>query len=330
MRKILKLIWLKSLQPLGIFSQFIGLSRLSFKSSLEVSPFPLIVRKLLDASAPVNPLAKSGLAPEIEICIPCTEKDLILLREVIGSAIITSENRVGSIRVVVPHLQVEIFEQHLGNQFRHHNLVVISEADLLGELIHLCISVAPPTRRGWLIQQIVKFMCVLTSEYKGVLILDSDTVLTSCRTWLRGDQTQILMISEEYHAPYQQHFLKFQESSKKLKVPYRNPRVSFVTHHQLMQPTFLREMFGGYINWKHGLESWIIAVKFEGESPACEYHCYGTYMVTNNPRKILFARWGNIAIARSDARISNGNLDSVTLRTNFPSHLSVSMHAYLS
>jgi len=268
--------------------------------------------------------------PKIELCIPCTEKDMALLPTVVFSAVMNSNNKIGSIRIVVPPLQVEAFQKYLGEDFGHLNLTIVSESTLLGDLISLCTSVAPSSRKGWLIQQVVKFMCVLTSAEDGVLILDADTVITRPRTWLQGNHSQILMISEEFHAPYQHHFVNFRASLKRECSAQDNPRVSFVTHHQLMQPAFLREMFGGDSIWKLGLESWIKAVNFSGNSPACEYHCYGTFMVTKNPKQIHFARWGNVAVPRMDPRVSNQNLNLARLQAEFPNSLSVSMHTYLS
>jgi len=330
MKPILKRLGFKCLFFLGPIGVLINLSRFSFKTSKSMSPYPLVFRKLIDASTPIDPLGGISSIPEIEMCIPCTEKDLALLRTVIHAAVTNSKNRINLIRIVVPALQVGIFQKYLGDDFNHLNLIIVSEADLLGDLIPLCASIAPASRRGWLIQQVVKFMCVLTSAEDGVLILDSDTVITQQRTWLGSDQAQILMISEEFHAPYQHHFIKFQASLKPEELPQGNPRVSFVTHHQLMQPAFLREMFGGDYMWRFGLETWIKAVNFAGDSPACEYHCYGSFMVTNNANRLHFARWGNIAVPRSDVRVSYQNLDLVKLRTEFPDSLSISMHSYLS
>jgi len=330
MREIAKRVVLSSLYTLGTVGRMLHLSRLSYKVTRNISPFPLLLRKLIDYSTPVDPLASTASVPKIELCIPCTEKDMALLPTVVLSAVMNSNNKIGSIRIVVPPMQVEAFQKYLGEDFDHLNLTVVSESALLGDLISLCSSVTPSSRRGWLIQQVVKFMCVLTSTEDGVLILDADTVITRPRTWLQDNHSQILMISEEFHDPYQHHFVKFQTSLKPELLARDNPRVSFVTHHQLMQPVFLREMFGGDSIWKLGLESWIKAVDFSSNSPACEYHCYGTFMVTKKPKQIYFARWGNVAVPRVDPRVSNQNFNLVTLQIEFPKSLSVSMHAYLS
>jgi hypothetical protein len=310
---------------LGFFGKKFAIFKLSNALSSEPAPFPRRVREILDASTPVNPIKWSPDLPEIELAIPSTLKDLPYLKLVIQSAIKNSYNPIRLVRVIVPSSELEQFRLALGGGVEGASLQVIDEERLLGNLWEICNKVAPLSRRGWLIQQVLKYLCVLTSESAGVLIMDSDTVLTTPRIWLDEGGTQLLMISYEYHLPYQLHFLKFKLVLNKSSGAPKSPRVSYVTHHQIMQPELLREMLGGDLNWEAGLRSWIGTIDFQTQSPACEYHCYGTYLALTRTDRYKLARWGNIAIQRSQFPGLSLNSSMGTFRNV----CSISVHAYL-
>jgi hypothetical protein len=292
-------------------------------------PYPYRFRELLDASAPINPLAKHHL-PDIEIAIPSTKKDLPLLKLVIESAVTSCINKVNKVRIVVPPHEVKEFEQYvLRENLQSLNIEIINESDLLGNYLHLCESVAPSSRRGWLIQQVIKFLCAAKSASAGVLIIDSDTILLQPRAWLSDKGIQLLMMSLEYHPPYQEHYMEFQRSFSGLTKIECSPAVSFVTHHQLMQPFLVKKMFGGESSWTEGLEKWINLVNFKEFSPACEYHSYGTFVSTQFRHLCEEARWGNRSISRSkfENQFTRSQLKRIT--RSEPDALSISFHSYL-
>ena len=325
MRGLIKSAWKRILIFLGFFGNKFAIFKLSNALSSKPAPFPHRVREILDASTPVNPIKWSPDLPAIELAIPSTLKDLPYLKLVIQSAIKNSHNPIRLVRVVVPSSEIEQFRLTLGGGVEGTTLQVIDEEQLLGNLLEICNEVAPLNRRGWLIQQVLKYLCVLTSKSAGVLIMDSDTVLTTPRTWLDEDGTQMLMISYEYHLPYQLHFLKFKMALDTSSGAPKSPRVSYVTHHQIMQPDLLREMLGGELNWEAGLRAWISAIDFQTQSPACEYHCYGTYLALAKTHRYKLARWGNIAMQRSQFQ----GLSLNRSRGRFGNVCSISVHAYL-
>lgn len=325
MRGLIKSAWKRILVVLGFIGNKFAIFNLSNALTSMPSPFPHRVREILDASTPVNPIKWSPNLPAIELAIPSTLKDLPYLNLVIRSAIKNSYNPVRLVRIIVPSSEIEQFRLTLGGGVKGTTLELIDEEQLLGNLLEICNVVAPLDRRGWLIQQVLKYLCVLTSESAGVLIMDSDTVLTTPRTWLDEDGTQMLMISYEYHLPYQLHFLKFKMALDKSGGALKSPRVSYVTHHQIMQPDLLREMLGGELNWEAGLRAWISTIDFQTQSPACEYHCYGTYLALAKTRRYKLARWGNIPMQRSQFQ----GLSFDGSGDRFGKVCSISVHAYL-
>ena len=329
MKNLFKSAWFPLLEIFGLFGRRIGVSNLNHYISATPKAFPLRIREIIDASTLINPLKNQKELPSIEIAIPSTSKDLPYLVPVIQSAIKNSVNPISRIKVVVPRSELDEFDFALRDEVFGMSVEVIDEELLLGDLTQLCNSVAPTSRRGWLIQQIVKYSCVLNSDSDGVLIIDSDTLLTVPRIWIDNNKTQILMISHEYHLPYQLHYLSFRNKIASLGNSESCPRVSYVTHHQLMQPVILREMLGGDSRWPQGLESWINSINFDSQSPACEYHCYGTFLELHKRDAFRFARWGNVAVSRSNYEKFILRLSKVEQNQTFRKICSFSVHAYL-
>lgn len=329
MRKNLRQAWRVLLFIFGVVGVRAGIWNFNHLVSNIPRPFPQRFREFIDACTPIDPLGKISKLPSIELAIPSTLKDLHYLELAIKSVLKYSANPISCIKVVVPSGQIEQFSMVLGKSFGDIDLQIIDEEKLLGNLLTICNSISTPDRRGWLIQQVVKYLCVLTSDSKGVLIVDSDTILCSPRTWIDENGLQILMISREYHLPYQQHYLAFREKISAHLDVERNPRVSYVTHHQLMQPKHLREMLGGSSSWLLGLEIWINSIDFSSQSPACEYHCYGTFMELHKRDQFTFARWGNVPVNRSEFVRFIEKLNQRKPRVIYKDTCSVSVHAYL-
>jgi hypothetical protein len=329
LRKNLRLAWRVLLFIFGVVGVRAGIWNFSHSVSNIPSPFPQRFREFIDACTPIDPLGKISKLPSIELAIPSTLKDLHYLELAIKSVLKYSANPISCIKVVVPSGQIDEFSKVLGKSFDDIDIQIVDEEKLLGNLLTICNSISTPDRRGWLIQQVVKYLCVLTSDSKGVLIVDSDTILCSPRTWIDENGLQILMISREYHLPYQKHYLAFREKISAHLDVERNPRVSYVTHHQLMQPEHLREMLGGSSSWLLGLEIWINSIDFSSQSPACEYHCYGTFMELHKRDQFTFARWGNVPVNRSEFVHFIEKLNQRKPRIIYKDTCSVSVHAYL-
>jgi len=326
-RRRVRFIWRSLLNCVGRLGKKFNVGTLAFNSSTNVKPYPYRVREILDASLPTDPLVDSSPLPTLDVAIPCTIKDLPLLESVVRAAVECSRNPIDEINVIVPATHMNTFAEYVASRLQpSFNLQLKNEELLLGKFLDVCELVAPPSRRGWLIQQVAKYLAVIHSNRQGVLVIDSDTVLSRKRTWLAPDGKQLVMMSFEYHAPYQLHYNRFRNIINPQSRPV-NPRVSFVTHHQLMQSNFLTEMLGGEALWQHGLETWIRSADFQEKSPLCEYHCYGTYLTTTTNYG-SFARWGNRALSRRDCDLTV--LDNIQIRDFTKQGInSVSQHSYL-
>ena len=269
---------------------------------------PVGLRKVLSLAQPADPLMV-GSAPVIDIVIPCHQKDFDLLNLTIEAARKCVLNPIGQVKLITnPDFVIDLTE-------RFPNCQVLSETDFLtAEIIEKIKNNVPSERRGWVVQQIVKFNASLEGSEQASLVLDADTILIRPRVWLDCHEVQILCISEEYHKPYFNHYeLVFGDAI----VPW-----SFVTHHQLMQKKVLKLMFGGE---KNSLIPWLDKADFTSSSALCEYHTYGHWLTSNRPEMVSYAKWNNTAKKIDPASVSVYSDFALDLSKYF----SVSCHSYL-
>ncbi len=274
-----------------------------------------VLRKIVEALLPSDPLVRRIDLPLIELVIPCHGKDERLLRLAILAALRCSRNRIDRVRLVTPSGDFADLGD-LGVP-----IIVQSDLDLVGRhLLDCVIEHVPAWRRGWAVQQLVKLQAVANSDYSGCLVLDADTILLQQRTWLTNDGTQTLIISDEYHEAYVEH------ADRVWRFP--RPPVSFVTHHQLMQPAIVRQMFP---NGGADLEEWIARGDWREGSPVAEYHDYGAWMIERFSDRAVWARWRNRLVRPSDLRLDSASTPDLwnLLALRFPDSMSVSLHDHL-
>lgn len=279
-------------------------------------PLPLPVRAALDEAMPPDPLGTPSGLPAVEIVIPCAEKDADLLVSVIAAAAANCRNPVSRVTVLIPD---DSPAPDLHGQDLDVPVQIDRDSEVLSGIdVSAALSDVPQDRRGWILQQLVKLAAAGKSDAPGVLVVDADTLLLRPRTWLAQGGRQILCLSQELHKPYRDHFAAVWGSAYAQKA-------SFVTHHQLMQPAIVREMFGDDLS---GLATWIEALDPREPSAASEYHDYGTYLINRHPDRVVLARWGNVSARRS--RPNESDVMAVALlQEKYPDALSVSMHSYL-
>ena len=280
---------------------------LSLAKALNLQKLPYSLRQIISLAQPSNPLRGTNL-PTIDIAIPCHTKDFDNLPLIIQGAKASVSNPIGKIKLITPeYLSIEL-------QSRFPGCMVSTDESVLGaDLVELINELVPKERCGWIIQQIIKFRMVISSEQVATLILDADTVLLSPKIWLDSEGSQILCIANEYHLPYKQHIRRVFGGQTHL--------LSFVTHHQLMQRDSVREIFG---QDGKGLIEWIKSADFSESSSICEYETYGEWMVKRKPNKIVFAKWNNIA-----AKLNSGNSSYTEIADHYSKYGSVSNHSYL-
>lgn len=274
----------------------------------------LPLRVLIEEALPDDPLQDRGGLPPIDIVVPCHPKDAQRLGVVIDAAVEASRNPVARVLVVTPGGEIPGLRCSA-------DVVHLRDDDLIDSGLRKVLAGLPRERRGWGVQQLVKFEAARTSAAPGVLVVDADTVLLRRRTWLDDSGTQLLAISHEYHADYARH------TASRWPGLAPVPGLSYVTHHQLLQREIVARMFPA----PGDLAGWASSGDWGRGSPVSEYHSYGTWLAAREPERIRWARWGNTAApADTLADVLDGPLPLERLRRRYPDALSVSFHSYMT
>jgi len=294
-------------RALGTFAR--RLLRIS-PMKIKASRFGQLLRKVADSSSPRVGLSQVVDLPSIDVIIPAISKDLDVITHAVSAVTHGSVNPISSISLVIPKSQIHMF----GNLAKVANL--IPEEDLINEDISKALQRLPESRRGWVTQQLVKILFARGSSAAGTLVLDADTVLLNPRVWLDSKGNQILCISREFHVPYIDHYKRFFTQEGHVD------GLSFVTHHQLMQPSILRTMFPD----DNSISRWVGEISDFG-SGASEYHDYGTYMMRNFSSSVALARWGNLNLeVESSPQGVSRIIDWA--RSHHSDAFSISLHSY--
>ena len=260
--------------------------------------------------------------PKIEILFVSTEKDFSILPYSILAAVhSTSHHREVKVVVIVPDKEVSLAKEQITNLV--DGIEIQAESRYISDEQFASIRNRFKSRAGWVIQQILKVEFVSRSTAPGVLVVDSDTILLSQREWLTNDLRQILCPSWEWHKPYYDFLTR-------LGFDRRNLKHSFISHHMLMQPIYMREA-RAFVSWEktETLIRYLIDNADPGESsPFCiEFELYAQYMLRNHSEKVRIVKWSNIGVARSAVNIEvQVDLIRAELKGQFAS---VSLHSYL-
>ena len=280
---------------------------LNIAKMINLQQIPSYLIKIISLSQPSDPLRGKTL-PTIDVAIPCHTKDFDNLSLVIQGAKACVRNPIGKVKLITP----EYSSMELQTKFPDC-LVLTDESVLSADIVEVIDELVPKERRGWMIQQIIKFQMAITSDQVATLIVDADTVLLSPKIWLNSQGTQILCIAEEYHPPYKKHLRKVFGGQKHL--------LSFTTHYQLMKRDSIREIFGCD---SEGLIQWLKLADFSEDSPTSDYETYGEWMVMKNPNQVVFAKWSNVPVS-----LNLGNASYAELVNEYSKYDSVSNHSYL-
>jgi hypothetical protein len=90
-----------------------------------------------------------------------------------------------------------------------------------------------------------------------------------------------------------------------------------------MKSDVLTELFGKNAE---GLHTWISSGEQSEPSAISEYDSYGEWIVKNQPRKIRFSKWNNLAVNLELNKIG----DYKELKRKYGKYNSISAHSYLS
>lgn len=259
----------------------------------------------------------------IEVLFVATSKDFRTLGLAIQGVLETCGQEISKINIVVPDVDIELCETALAD-CKSNLLQIISESSLVDKLLIKSLFSRFGTRGGWALQQVLKLEFVRKSKSLGVLVVDADTILLKKRNWLNSDGVQLLMPSWEYHKPYYDFLntLKIFGTQSTF-----TPKFSFVTHHMIMQPPIVQEIYNA-CDWNSPEElvhSLIVLSSKENESPfSIDYELYGHFLLENHSNRVVLTKWSN-----ASAKYSN-SISMKEIFIQYSAYASVSLHAYLS
>ena len=277
---------------LGVLARSVDLGSQPFRKKY----LPLNARALISLSQPIDPLRRAKNLPAIELVIPFVEKDLRALPVVLEHAIANIRNPVGQVTLITPRnaegtgprfVKPESTPALENLLAANPQVRLVFDQDLLGgELLDKLQSRFGSGDRnaGWVMQQLIKLSAALQSTYPGALILDSDTVLLTKKTWLTSKGKQLLQVAIEYHSDFMRHLEMFFGVTKK-------HRLSFITHHQLMQPDVVREMFP---EGQKSLIAWWESSSDPIGRDLGDYEAYGSFLAYHHPTRVAYGSFGNL------------------------------------
>lgn len=291
---------------------------------------PLPLRALISLCQPIDPLRRARNLPPIELVIPFVEKDLSALPIVLAAAKRNIRNPLATVTLITPR-----GADGLGPRFSHPesflalesilqenpDVRVLFDQDILGIALLNELNArfgAGDRNAGWVLQQLIKFSAAQQSTEIGALMLDADTVMLSPKTFIRGDKRQLLQIANEYHADFMRHVLLYFGVPKKHKL-------SFITHHQLMQPEIVRRMFPG--GSESLLDWWKSSTDPMGRDLS-EYESYGCFLAHHYPERVASGSFGNLFsphLARFMRDLQETGLSPEKL---IPDYCTVSFHSW--
>jgi hypothetical protein len=259
----------------------------------------------------------------LEILFVSTQKDFQLLPLAIEFALnAASDFSVLSITVIAPDKYVS----EVRDLVKDHEVTVEGESLYFDEDTVRKLKNSFLGRFGWVLQQLLKLRFVLGSKASGVLIIDSDTILLEKRNWLGNDGSQLLTPTWEYHKPYY-------EFLNSIGICEVNPEYTFVSHHMLMQPKIVNELFE-YVGWKDsaGLIDFISSMSISDEqSPfSLDYELYAQYLYSKYPEKVVLGKWSNKSIAINISSENSYLLINDEVKKHSGRFASLSFHSYLA
>ncbi len=289
------------------FNNFASFSRFVYANSKSIG--------LLDSSS--SPL------PGIEVLIVCAPKDFVILPDCINAVVRNSLNPIERLSVVVPNASVLGCRESIHSSPHNSEVYVLPESDFLADSDVAKLKHNFGEKYGWVLQQFLTVSFCLKSESFGVLAVNADTILIRPQAWVDTNSSQLLMVSNEYHEPY---YSLLKRLNPMLIV---RTKETFITHHMLFQPRFLREFCLG-INTPD-ISTFLTRVleftDYSVVSPICiEFEFYAQHMINFYPEVVQLRRFSNISVPRiQDFPIRN----IVDAYTSSGLYNSISMHSWM-
>lgn len=235
--------------------------------------------------------------PPLELLLVCASKDFMTLPFAINQALSNCKNSIDSVTVITPDRDRNVAES-ICEQMENRSekaIQVRCDSDFLSEESFRRLRLAFGERFGWIAQQLITTSFVLQSKANAILVLNADTLLIRNQTFLKSDGTQVLHRSSEYMPDYYR-FLRSLDGTLATEATH-------ITHHMLMQPAIMREIFKslGLKNIGH-LQDNVIAFSAQtGQKAFClEFEMYAQFVKKLFPERIKEVKFSNIGVPRPE------------------------------
>ena len=285
----------------------------------------LFKRFVLANQLPNRVVKSQENAPEIELLVCSTAKDFWLLTDCLTYAVKNSINPISSVNVVVPSRDVELCSSLIekGILGKDIKVSVIDEDSLIPKGAREMIYDQMGGSYGWALQQFLTVAFVCSSSAKGVLAVNSDTIILQPRLWLEPQGNQEFLVSAEFHKPYYKVI-------QKLDPGLSHFEFSFICHQMLFQPDFFRKILYNLNSpsISHFIELVLAKADISQRSPFCvEFELYGQMFLRKQPSNVILNRFANISVElSSDAQLRGQQLGHFENSGNYNS---VSNHSWM-
>jgi hypothetical protein len=300
---------------------------LKFSSFLpEQVIFP--VRILLARLLPWDPLSLEKSC-SMSLYLLTTRKDLDVLPYSLTSVIKNIASNESVVTVVSPHDCISEITLLIKNMGLEDRIDAKSDESIL-EQFDLKRDDFP---NGHSLMQVLKFLCVLSSQNEASIVLDGDTVFLRRRVWATENKA-VLVVPPEYQASHVRFVTKYFPTVRK-------SRLGFTTQAQVMNKEWVEEMFNSVGGFKYVISSFTGAMRchianVELDSFPCEWQFLGDWLMTHKRESIEVGSYLNMSsdrnlyISSPISDVSEEFLNSLLriLSEDFPSVASLSLHAY--
>lgn len=207
---------------------------------------------------------------ELEIFIPCIEKDLKILELNIKNIYKFLKHPIKRINIVSPNNKIIV------NFCKKNKINFIDENEILkNDKNKFSYTVNDIDRSGWLYQQLLKYSFDSFSETENYLVIDADTILTKSQVYEYNGKL-VLLMSDEYHIPYFENYYKLTGL-----IPKSN--LSSVAHSMIFNKEILKKLKShiekiNNLNW---IDSIIKNIDKKELSGFSEYETYGLWVIEN-------------------------------------------------
>jgi len=280
------------------------------------------IRKIAATQQKEELIIENSSGVEIEILVVVAGKDIHLLQHCLKSAILCTRNRISRITTISPPGDVELCAEALSGIAASFEVECLDENDFFGTKWLTNLRNKFGKRFGWVFQQLITLKFVQESSAKGVLVLDADTLLLKPVDWLDSNGNQLMLVSLEKHKPYY-NFL-----SVVMNTP-EDPKFTFVTHHMLFQPHFVRRILDNSVGEIDSLIQELLEFEHKDtQSPVClEFEFYGQGMMLFFEEKIQLRKFANVGV--HFGLIENLSFDQFYPKLVRLPYNSISFHDYM-